>query len=218
MGSVHNVVEQEPSPGTPVNPRDFRVSDAERAHVVEVLQKAIGHGMLSLDEFTARTDTALAARTRAELNAVVVDLTGVTHTDTNAPARTPPIELRANMSKLRRHGKWQVPRELSVHNRFGSTELDFTEAVFDHPEVLIKLDVSGGSVQMLLPEHASVDANGVQVVAGSVKDKVGGSSGRPRFVIEGRVTAGSLKIRRASYVRIGGLVIRSPWKLSWQPD
>lgn len=217
MGSVHNVVEQEPPPG-PVNPREFRVSDAERAHVVEVLQKAIGHGMLSLDEFTARTDIALAARTRAELNAVVVDLTGVTHTDANAPVRTPPVELRANMSKLRRHGQWRVPRELTVHNRLGSTELDFTEAKFDHTEVLIKLDVSGGGVHLLLPEHASVDTNGVQVVAGSVKDKVGGSSGRPRFVIEGRITAGSLRIRRASYVRIGGLVIRSPWKLSWQPD
>ena len=33
--------------------------------------------MLSLDEFTERFDTALAARTRGELNAVVVDLPGV---------------------------------------------------------------------------------------------------------------------------------------------
>jgi hypothetical protein len=203
----------------PVDPRDFRVSDAERAHVVQVLQKAIGHGMLSLDEFTARTDVALAARTRSELNAVVVDLAGVTHTDVASPVRVPPVELRANMSKIRRTGQWTVPRQLIVRNRLGSTELDFTDARIEHAEVEIQLDVSGGSVQLLLPERASVDTNGVQVIAGSIKDKVGGSrGGRPKFVITGRVTAGSLKIRRASYVRIGSLVIRSPWKMSWASD
>jgi uncharacterized protein DUF1707 len=203
----------------PVDPRDFRVSDAERAHVVQVLQKAIGHGMLSLDEFTARTDVALAARTRAELNAVVVDLTGVTHTDVASPVRVPPVELRANMSKIRRVGQWAVPRQLIVRNRLGSAELDFSEARIEHAEVEIQLDVSGGSVQLLLPERASVDTNGVVVVAGSVKDRVGGArAGRPRFVITGKVTAGSLRIRRASYVRIGSLVIRSPWKMSWASD
>lgn len=202
----------------PVDPRELRVSDAERAHVVQVLQKAIGHGMLSLDEFTARTDTALAARTRGELNAVVVDLAGVTHTDRDAPVRAKPVELRANMSKLKRNGQWQVPRELVVRNRLGSTELDFTETKIDHAEVRITLDVSGGSVKMLLPEHATVDTDGVQMVAGSLKDKVGGRSGRPRFIIAGKVTAGSLKIRRASYVRIGSLVIRSPWKMHWASD
>jgi hypothetical protein len=205
---------------SPIDPRELRVSDAERTHVVEILQKAIGHGMLSLDEFTTRTDTALAARTRAELNAVVVDLAGVTHTDVASPSRTPPVELRANMSSLKRSGRWTVPHELVVRNRLGSTELDFTDAQIDHAEVHVELDVSGGTVKLLLPEHATVDTNGVQVIAGSVKDRAGasGGAGRPRFVVTGRVTAGSLKIRRASYVRIGSLVIRSPWKMSWASD
>jgi hypothetical protein len=207
------MVDQQVPPPGPVDPRELRVSDAERSHVIEVLRKAIGHGMLSLDEFTARTDVALAAKTRGELNAVLVDLAGVTHTDLAAPE--PPVEIRANMSSLKRTGNWRVPRHLAVRNRLGSTELDFTEATIEHAEVRVTLDVSGGSVRMLLPERATVDTNGVQVVAGSVKDKVGGASGRPRFVVDGKITAGSLHIRRASYVRIGGLVIRSPWKMSW---
>jgi Domain of unknown function (DUF1707) len=202
----------------PVDPRELRVSDAERTHVVNVLQKAIGHGLLSLDEFTERTDIALGAKTRGELNAVLVDLPGLTHTARESPRKTPPVELRANMSSIKRHGEWQVPRELIVRNRLGSTKLDFSEAKIGHDEVRIKLDVSGGSVKMLLPAEASVDTNDVQVVAGSMKDKVGGRNGRPRFVITGRVTAGSLKIRRASYVRIGNLVIRSPWKMGLASD
>jgi hypothetical protein len=208
----------EPADREPIDPRDLRVSDAERAHVVDVLQKAIGHGMLSLDEFTTRTDTALAAKTRGELNALLVDLPGVTHQDPDSPVREKPVELRANMSALRRNGRWTVPRELIIRNRLASTELDFSEAKIAYDEVRITLDVSGGSVKLLLPERASVVADQVRVTAGSVKDKVGGGGGRPRFVLTGSLTAGSLHLRRASYVRIGSLLFRSPWKISRAAD
>src|SRR3954469_12684443 len=59
--------------------RDLRVSDDERHHVVSLLEKATGRGLIDLDEFTTRVDTALAARTRGELNAVLVDLPGLVH-------------------------------------------------------------------------------------------------------------------------------------------
>lgn len=183
--------------------------------MVNVLQKAIGHGLLSLDEFTERTDRALGARTRGDLNAVLVDLPGLTHTDRESPRTVPPVEIVANMSSIKRQGQWHVPRELIIRNRMGSTKLDFSDAKIEHDEVRITLEVSGGSVKMLLPPHASVDTNGVQVVAGSVKDRVGSTSGRPRFVITGKITMGSLKVRRASYVRIGSLVFRSPRRISW---
>jgi hypothetical protein len=205
----------EPSAPGPIDPRELRVSDAERKHVVEVLQKAIGHGLLSLDEFTERTDTALAAKTRGELNAVLVDLPGVTHTDPDSPVREKPVELRANMSTLKRDGAWEVPRELIVRNRLGATELDFTEAVIHHDEVRITLQCGGGSVKLLLPERASANTDDVRVTAGSIKNKAGSGGGRPRFVVTGSVTAGTLEVRRASYVRIGTLLIRSPWKLMW---
>jgi uncharacterized protein DUF1707 len=209
-GGVH-----EPTASEPIDPRQLRVSDAERAHVVEVLQKAIGHGLLSLDEFTERTDTALAAKTRGELNQVLVDLPGLTHSAPDSPIREKPVELTANMSSIKRTGRWTVPRELIVRNRLGSTELDFTEAVIEHDEVRIALRCSGGSVKILLPERASANTNDVRTTAGSVKNKVHEGGGKPRFVVSGTVTAGSLEIRRASYVRIGSLLIRSPWKLMW---
>lgn len=202
----------------PIDPRALRVSDAERAHVVDVLQKAIGQGLLSLDEFTERTDTALAAKTRGELNAVLVDLPGVTHSDPDSPVREKPVELRANMSSIKRDGAWTVPRELIIRNRMGSTELDFSEAHIGYDEVRIALNVSGGSVKLLLPERASVVTDQVRVTAGSIKDKAGQGSGTPRFVVSGTLTAGSLHVRRASYVRIGSLLFRSPWKISRASD
>jgi len=210
-------VTQPPAP-QPIDPRELRVSDAERAHVVEVLQKAIGHGLLSLDEFTERTDAALAAKTRAELNAVLVDLPGVTHQDPNSPVREKPVELTTNMSTLKRDGRWTVPRELIIRNRLGSTELDFSEAQIPYDEVRIALNVSGGTVKLLLPERSSAVTDQVRVTAGSIKDKVGAGTSRPRFVVTGTITAGSLQLRRASYVRIGSLMFRSPWKISRASD
>ncbi|GLZ37423.1 DUF1707 domain-containing protein [Actinokineospora sp. NBRC 105648] len=199
----------------PISPRDLRVSDAEREHVVGVLQKAIGHGMLSLDEFTVRTDIALAAKTRAELNTVLVDLPGVINREPGSPTAVPPMEFRAVMSSLKREGPWIVPREMTVHNRMGSSEFDFTEAEIGHREVQVKLDVAGGSVELLVPENASCDTDGVTAVAGSVENKVGKGGSGVRFVVTGSVRAGSVTIRRPSYVRIGSLTVRRPWKLSW---
>jgi hypothetical protein len=201
---------------SPVDPKNLRVSDAEREHVVEVLQKAIGKGLISLDEFSERTDTALAAKTRGELNAVLVDLPGLVHAE-NAPAATAPpqIELRSTMSSLKRSGPWVVPQRLLIRSRMGSTELDFTDAVINTRQVEIELDVAGGSVELLFAENAGVTSSGVTMTMGKLEDKRPKESGTPQFVIKGAVRAGSVEIRRPKYVRIGAMVLRFPWKVSW---
>src|SRR5436305_14939448 len=75
--------------GDAIGDRDLRVSDVEREHVGQLLQRAVGLGMLSLGEFTERMDTALAAKTRGELNAVVVDLPGIRLGNGSTPAPPP---------------------------------------------------------------------------------------------------------------------------------
>lgn len=199
-----------------VNPRDLRVSDAEREHVVGVLEKAIGQGMLGLDEFTTRTDTALAARTRGELNIVLADLPGLVHRDAMADrhvaaAGTPGspsaqaagipgdrLELTAHGSTLKRSGQWVVPGELLVRNKYGETKLDFTEAQVTSPVVRVDLDCKWGSVSLTIPEQAAVDINDItEIKWGSVDDKTNsnGKQGTPRYVVTGRVHGGSLTIR-----------------------
>jgi hypothetical protein len=51
-----------------------RVSDAERDRVATVLREAYADGRLSQDELAVRTQSALEARTNAELEAIVADL------------------------------------------------------------------------------------------------------------------------------------------------
>lgn len=173
------------------DPRDLRVSDPEREHVVSLLNKAVGRGMITLDEFTARTDTALAAVTRADLNSVLIDLPGMVNTEV-AHART---ELKNTMGTTVRKGQWVVPRELVIRNTLGTTNLDFTGAEVP-PVVNIDLDVSLGSVKLLLPAGASVNVDAVELTAGELKDKVRNVAGSPHFQLRGHVRGGSVVIKR----------------------
>jgi hypothetical protein len=188
---------------TTLDPRNLRVSDEEREHVVGVLQKAIGRGMIDLDEFTERTDIALAARNRGELNAVLVDIPGLVNRDLGAQQPVPASDhqrlvLTAKYSSLVRNGRWLVPPEVIVHNKYGSTKLDFSEAQVTSPTVHIELDSKWGSVEVIIPEHASVDLNAItEIKFGSLEDKTGsdGRPGTPRLVFSGRLHGGSLTIR-----------------------
>ena len=171
--------------------RELRVSDAEREHVVSLLNKAVGRGMITLDEFTTRTDTALAAVTRADLNAVLLDLPGMVNNEL-AHART---ELKNTMGTTVRKGHWVVPRELVIRNTLGSTNLDFTAAEVP-PVVNVDLDVSLGSVKLLLPAGASVNIDAVEITAGELKDKVHNAVGNPHFQLRGHVRGGSVLIKR----------------------
>jgi hypothetical protein len=55
-------------------PANVRVSDADRNRVIEVLKQHAGEGRLTLEEFEARVDEALAARTGTDLRRVLREL------------------------------------------------------------------------------------------------------------------------------------------------
>ncbi len=170
---------------------ELRISDADRTAVSRLLERAVGQGMLSLDEYTERVDAVLAARTRRDLDAVIADL---------PPAAQPaaqPQEVRSWMSGITRRGQWTVPPRLRLVTRMCSTTLDFTSAVLQHPVVYIDVDDYFGSIELILPEGATVDLDGVANVAASTTVKVAGSppSHRLHVVVTGRVRFGSLTAR-----------------------
>jgi hypothetical protein len=196
-----------------VSSRELRVSDAEREHVVGLLQKAIGLGLLTLEEFTERTDVALASRTRAELNVVLADLPGMTHPEmrvrsgqwggrqySGPPLPGEPMVLSSGCgSSLNRDGYWQVPRSMVIRSKWGSgVNLDFTEATFEYERLDLRLDVTGGAVTLRLPEGASVSLNDLNTRMGaSVTDRVGyrGRQGTPLIAISGDMSMSALTIK-----------------------
>jgi hypothetical protein len=194
---------------SPVPARELRVSDDERHHVVALLEKATGRGLIDLDEFTTRVDTALAARTRGELNAVLVDLPGLVHPEGRlhtaapvhraaarpAPASGGPV-ISAELGSVSRKGSWDVPAHMRIQVVLGSAELDFTEATIPHDVVEIDVSVTTGSVELRLPENARVERDGVHAVLGSVEEKHrGGDGSGALFVLRGTVRAGSLEVK-----------------------
>ncbi|QSE90055.1 DUF1707 domain-containing protein [Rhodococcus pseudokoreensis] len=198
--------------------RDLRVSDAEREHVGELLQRAVGQGMLSLGEFTERMDTALAAKTRAELNVVLVDLPGiqliseftpppypdqpyvsrpvppVPPTVHRSPAPPPGDVVRGRMSSVSRTGSWTVPPALEVNTRLSTVTLDFTRAVMSTQVVHVTIDDYASTISLVVPEEATVDLNGVETVGGSATNKVrtGPPIGPLHVVVRGKVRFGSV--------------------------
>lgn len=189
-----------------MEPKDLRVSDAEREHVGELLQRAVGQGMLSLGEFTERMDTVLAAKTRGDLNQVLVDLPGIQirpeFQEQNLPgmsqahypapsaagypapsaaafpatAQGAPLVIKGRVSGIERKGRWHVPPTIVLDTVASSVTLDFTEAVMQTQ--VVRIDVSDylSSVNIVLPAEATADVNGVENVASSVTSKVRGGA------------------------------------------
>lgn len=194
--------------GGAVGDRDLRVSDAEREHVGTLLQRAVGLGMLSLGEFSERMDTALAAKTRGELNAVLIDLPGIRLAGQPNPAQPtaspgsaqtwrwgapagrtePETAIRPRLSGVTRKGPWQVPPSLYVNSYLSGVTLDFTQAVMSTQVAEIRVDDFCSSLTMILPGEATVDLNGVELIGSSANNKVrtGPPIGPLHIVVHGR--------------------------------
>jgi len=74
MAEEHSVEPAPPGPAQHIGQAAERASDSDRDHVVTLLRDHLAVGRLTLDEFSERTGSALAARTRGELDAVLADL------------------------------------------------------------------------------------------------------------------------------------------------
>jgi hypothetical protein len=85
----------------PVARRDMRVSDDERHSVVDELRAHFGAGRLDLAEFEDRTNAALAARVRGELEPLLDDLPELRPPVTGPPVRPRPV--RPGSPALRIH-------------------------------------------------------------------------------------------------------------------
>ncbi|MCU1645956.1 MAG: hypothetical protein JWN03_6231 [Nocardia sp.] len=203
-----------------IGDRDLRVSDIEREHVGRLLQRAVGLGMLSLGEFTERMDTALAAKTRGELNTVLVDLPGIRLAGQPAPKApqfvyTPrpqygfarpqygsrpahPVGagnvIRSRMSGVKRNGNWQVPQTLLVNSFMSGVSLDFTQAAMATQVVEIRVDDFFSSLELIVPAEGTVDMNGLDLVGSSANNKVrtGPPMGPLHIVVHGSIRFGSV--------------------------
>jgi hypothetical protein len=86
----------------------YRVGDADRNRIADLLKEAHAAGYLTLEEADERLDSALAARTRGELDRLVADLPPewrAGQEPTQPPATRPPRQRRT----LPPEAAWLVP-------------------------------------------------------------------------------------------------------------
>src|ERR1700756_1090427 len=82
---------------------ELRVSDADRNGTLRRLHNAVALGLIDISEFEERSSHVSYARTRNELDSLVVDLPGPGAIVTSAADR---VELRGWAGSLKRHGEW----------------------------------------------------------------------------------------------------------------
>ena len=177
----------------PRDPRTLRVSHADRDRVVEILREAAGDGRLDAQELDERVERALTARTFAELEPLTEDLPvpplvpppvgpaapgPVSAPGSAGPPVADAVDAAGSVTwsvhgiPLRREGVWTVPRviELDVHG--GSARLDYTMARLPEGGASeIRVSVHGGSVRLTVPPGVAVDASGLCLHGGAVRDR-----------------------------------------------
>lgn len=192
---------------------NVRVGHRERDAVVAALQEAAGDGRLSMAELDDRLEAALQAKTYADLDPLVADLSvelpsrGLSSAGWQAQrppsagySREDPLRLEAGMGTEKRGGVWTVPPFMLINQGLGSVKLNCLEA--KPAAQLIEIEVLGGagSIVLVLPDGWAVDADRLSQSWGSKSVNVPRepAPGKPLLVIYGALGMGSFKVRPAN--------------------
>jgi hypothetical protein len=191
----------------------LRVGHAERDAVAAVLQEAAADGRLGMDELDERLEVALQAKTYADLEPLVADLSvdlpwrPVQRPQLSVPgppapgySREDPLRLDGGVSSEKRDGIWVVPPFLRTSSGVGSVKLNCLQATASAQLIEIEVIAGGGSVVIIVPEGWAVNDDRLAKSMGSKTIKVQRvpAPGQPLLVLYGSVGMGSLKVRHAS--------------------
>ena len=166
-----------------------------REHVVE--------GRLTLDEFSERVGTALQARTRGDLVAVMADLPTVRGTEERLPEATTstPRKQRhwhvAVMSGHSTKGRWRISGKTNAVAVMGGCDMDLRQAEIEGPEIEITAFAFWGGIDIIVPEGFDVELRGFSFMGGrdlKLRDTpiIPGS---PRIVVKAFAVMGGIDVK-----------------------
>ncbi|WP_462158813.1 DUF1707 SHOCT-like domain-containing protein [Pseudoalteromonas sp. GB56] len=189
-----------------------RPLEVVKEEVIDQLILNYSHGELSADAFERRLDNAYECKDQEQLVALVADLPlqsdpryqsekaarfrpQYTHSD-QAEAD---LKITTILSSDQRSGDWVVPKHINLTNVLGSMELDFSNAIFTHPEVHIHVNCYLASHEIYVPQNVDVITQVTNII-GSIENKrvaLGPRTNdvqRPKIIIHGRIVLGSVEI------------------------
>jgi Domain of unknown function (DUF1707)/Cell wall-active antibiotics response 4TMS YvqF len=136
----------------------LRASDADRDATVALLREHAVEGRLTLEEFTERTASAYAARTRDELDRLARDL----------PSAAAPVESRRRPTRFlfsllgstERDGRVRVRRRVFCLMGLGNIDLDLRQATLEGDVITVTALGVFGAIDVYVPEGVEVDVHG----------------------------------------------------------
>lgn len=194
-------------------PRQLRVGHAERDAVAVILQEAAADGRLGMDELDERLEAALQAKTYADLEPLVADLStelpwpsgrslapSIQGPPPPGYSREDPLRLDGGVSSEKRDGTWIVPPFVRISSGMGSVKLNCLRATAAAPLVEVEVVAGAGSVVIIVPDGWAANDDRLDKTLGSKAIKVPRqpAPGHPLLVLHGSVGMGSFKVRPAS--------------------
>jgi hypothetical protein len=186
---------------------EFRASDAERDRIADILHDALAEGRLTAEEHAERVEGVLRAKTVGELDGFIRDLPAA-HRQGTAHAPAPhrptagaiPVDPDDNVvavfSSAVRKGRWRAGRRIHAYAIFGGVEIDLSEALYDHQQVVIKSFAIFGSVDIRVPENVSLRGMGGGVLGGfEVATLDSGDPEAPIVYVDGWAVLGRVEAR-----------------------
>lgn len=188
----------------PAEPGDslVRASDADRDRVVGVLAAASAEGRLTLDEYSERSDAALAARTLGDLAGLTTDLPAASPpAAAHGDAAAVPEEITAILGNESRKGPWVVPARMQVRSVLGDCHLEMHRAIIGQHVTTIDATVRFGSVTIFVPDGIDVRMSG-QAVLGAKSSELRGEPkpGAPVIVVRCNVFCGAVTVKRPDWL------------------
>jgi hypothetical protein len=156
-----------------------------------------------------RVEDVFRAKTVGELEPLVADLPAAhpsrpTATFAPAPNRptpgtVPPVaeeNVVAVFSAAVRKGRWRIGRRTHAYAIFGSVEIDLSEAIFEHQQVVIKAISVFGNIEIRVPENVSLRGSGGGVLGNFEVDTLDSADhDAPVVYVDGLAVLGSIEAK-----------------------
>ena len=140
---------------------------------------------------SSSTASGSSAPTTARTLGELAELTGDLLPAEDQPIRLDPGPLTALFGTVRRDGRWVVPAKFPVAAVFGTLEIDLRDALLQRRHVVVRANVLGGRLRLLVPEGVRVEFTGRSIMGSqAVRLRKAGDHDGPLIEVSGMVVLG----------------------------
>ena len=208
-GARHNAAMDDPSAAPRRADAHVRVSPTDRERAEQLLRRAAGDGLLTLEQYGERVGGVLGAQTRGELDLVVADLPAPTAGGGWHPAGAGQVEVRPQRHSVRswvvallgdstQQGRWRPAEQTHVVAVMGDATIDLCLAEVDPGGITIDAVAVMGDVDVVVPDGVEIELGGVALLG----DKTSS--------VEGVAHPGAPVVRVNAYAVMGDVEVRRP--------